>query len=81
MLDILEGRALHAMGMGYSVSLEDHRRLKLLDVLDANLWAAHHAPHLFRRTDWHDARKWLRQEAKALGVGETLDALLAEVRG
>lgn len=62
MLDVLEGRALHRMGMGFEVSEADYRRMKYLDRLDALLWAEHHAPHLMKRPDWVAAQDWLNSE-------------------
>jgi 5'-deoxynucleotidase YfbR-like HD superfamily hydrolase len=67
-LDRLEDAALHRMGMSYSLSLDDARRLKLLDRLDAYLWAEHHAPHVLQRPDWVAAWQWLQTEAAALQV-------------
>lgn len=67
-LDRMEEAALHRMGMGYSLSADDARRLKFLDRLDAYLWAEHHAPQLLTRSDWVAAWQWLFVEAAALNV-------------
>ncbi len=67
-LDRLEEAALRGMGMAYSLSADDARRLKFLDRLDAYLWAEHHAPHVMHRPDWLCAMQWLRAEAAALQV-------------
>lgn len=58
----LEDAALHKLGMSYSLSAEDQRRLKYLDVLDAYLWCELHRPDLLDRDGWPDDRAWLDAE-------------------
>jgi 5'-deoxynucleotidase YfbR-like HD superfamily hydrolase len=60
--------ALKAMGM-YYVKLDP--RLKLLDMLDAYLWARHHAPHLMGHKDWQGQRE--KMLALAFDIGVSLD--------
>jgi 5'-deoxynucleotidase YfbR-like HD superfamily hydrolase len=60
--DRLEEQALSAMGLAFSLSLTDQRRLKYLDRLDAYLWAEHHRPDLMDLHDWVVARIWLINE-------------------
>jgi hypothetical protein len=60
--DRLEEQALSAMGLAFSLSLTDQRRLKYLDRLDAYMWAEHHRPELMDRPDWLGARHWLITE-------------------
>ena len=69
-LDVLEGRARVAMGMDgpWTLDMDDFRRLKFLDRLDAYLWVKHHAPHVLQRDDWK------RDE-------DALEAMMAEVAG
>lgn len=57
--------ALKAMGM-YYVKLD--LRLKLLDMLDAYLWARHYAPHLMGCEDWQVQRKKMLALASKIGV-------------
>jgi 5'-deoxynucleotidase YfbR-like HD superfamily hydrolase len=67
-LDRIEDAALHKMGLAFSLSLDDQRRLKFLDRLDAYLWAEHHAPGLMARDDWKADQAWLAAEREALGI-------------
>lgn len=60
--DRLEEQAIAAMGLAYSLSLTDQRRLKYLDRLDAYLWAEHHRPDITAHPDWVAARAWLDSE-------------------
>lgn len=59
MLDVLEGRALSEMGMGYEISEADYRRLKYLDRFDAYLWTQHHRPDILNRDGWPEYLAWL----------------------
>lgn len=68
MLDVLESRALSDMGFDHDIALDDYRRLKFLDRLDAYLWVKHHAPHVLSRDGWPEALAWLQREADDLGV-------------
>lgn len=44
-------------------------RVKMLDRLDAYLWARHHEPRMVRKNKaWQDQRDWLVSEGKQLGV-------------
>lgn len=61
-LDRLEDAALHKMGMSFSLSADDQRRLKYLDRLDAYLWAQHHAPHALEGDGWPEQLAWLNAE-------------------
>lgn len=60
--DRLEEAALHRMGLSYSLSARDERRLKYLDRLDAYLWAEHHRPDLMGVAEWASAKAWLVAE-------------------
>lgn len=61
-LDRIEAESLDRMGMTYSLSAEDARRLKYLDRLDAYLWVQHHRPDVLDRDGWPEAATWLRTE-------------------
>ena len=66
-LDAMEADAMAEMGMCFSLGLGiEYRRLKYLDRLDAYLWAMHHKPKLRKRKEWRNARKWLKEEKRAL---------------
>ncbi len=59
-----EDQILDLMDMNYGHSAE----LKLLDLLDAYLWARHHAPFLMDRKDWRQQRDLILDLADELGV-------------
>ena len=61
-LDRIEGQTIADMGMAFTVSPEDARRLKYLDRLDAFLWALHYAPHILGRAGWVRDAAWLEAE-------------------
>jgi hypothetical protein len=64
----IEGEAIFAMGMGFSLSLADMHRMRYLDRLDAYLWAKHHAPHVMTQYDWRKSLAWLQAEADTLNI-------------
>ena len=49
-------------------STTTNRRVKLLDKLDAYLWARHHKPIILQEKAWQDQYDWLVSESKQLGV-------------
>ena len=53
------------MGMDFGTP---DARLKFLDILDAYLWAQHHAPHVLNRNDWKEQREKILDTAFDLGV-------------
>jgi 5'-deoxynucleotidase YfbR-like HD superfamily hydrolase len=60
--------ALEDMGMLYPLCPEDSDKLKLLDLLDAYLWARHHAPFAMVSHEWIDHREKVLELADKLGV-------------
>lgn len=54
-----------------------HPLIKLVDRLDALLWAHDNAPFVIQETEWQECVKWLEKTSKALGchdvVGDILD--------
>jgi hypothetical protein len=66
-LDRIEEASLKAMGMAYSLTGDDARRLKYLDRLDAYLWVLHNQPAALERDGWDRALEWLMSEGQSLG--------------
>lgn len=60
--------ASEELGLLVELKGDDKRRLKMLDLLDAYLWARHHAPHLMARQDWKKQRQNILDTASDLGV-------------
>ena len=58
-LDRIEEASLRAMGMAYSLSATDAKRLKYLDRLDAYLWVNHTRPDILSGDGWPEALAWL----------------------
>ena len=73
-LDRIEEQSLHEMGMAYSITPDDLRKLKFLDRLDAYLWVLHVNPGILDGDGWPEALAWLE------GEWAVLEAILAEVR-
>jgi hypothetical protein len=61
-LDKAEALALSDMGLGLVLTPDDRRRLKLIDRLDAYLFAKHRRPHVLTGDGWPEQREWLAQE-------------------
>ena len=65
-LDRLEAQAVHDMGVAFQVDPDDARRLKLLDRLDAYLFASQYAPHMLDQDAWRAQLAWLVMEQDAI---------------
>lgn len=65
-LDRIEEQSLRDMGMGFTLSAPDQRKLKFLDRLDAYLWVMQTAPHVLSGDGWPEALAWLERERAAL---------------
>lgn len=71
--DLVDGHALletdirTQMGLGFTLSEENQRRLKLVDRLDAYLFVQLNAPHEARRNGWPEVQAWCMLEAHKLG--------------
>jgi len=63
-----EWDARRDMGMAFRIKANDVIKVKLLDRLDAYLWARHHAPHILDRKEWVDQRDKLLATSNDLGV-------------
>ena len=65
-----EGEAYHSIwGMEFpALSTVHQQRLHFADKLDAYMWAKHHAPHIMDDPEWVTARRYLFEQAEALGV-------------
>ena len=51
---------------------DEYERLRFADRLDAWMWAKHHAPHVQDSDGWPGCRRWLVEQAEALGVAVAL---------
>ena len=81
-LEILERRALRAMGLEYP-DLTDHCEalLKLCDGLDAYLWAALHRPdYVESNPAWPAMLARLRDRADEMGLLKKFNEIVAGVR-
>lgn len=58
------------MGMNYEYS---DKRLKLLDMLDAYLWARHHKPEIVKNKP-----DWINQREKIIDMSDELDVCLKQ---
>jgi hypothetical protein len=67
-LDRLEARRLDALGMSYTVTEADEKRLKFLDHLDAYLWMQHNAPHCASLPAWVEAAEMLVIAGRSLKI-------------
>lgn len=56
----------------------DAQRLKFVDLLDAFMWAQHHAPEAVKSPEWQIDKASLRVQAHDLGVWELVADILAE---
>ena len=73
MIDRMERAArIDLWGSDFELWQEEQVWLKFADRLDAYMWAKHHAPHIMDSDDWPECRRWLVEQAEALGVAVTL---------
>lgn len=54
--------------------------IKLVDRLDAYIWAHENAPFVLQETEWLDCRRWIKAESKRLDVGDKINGILQELR-
>lgn len=71
-IDKAEQENANQLGVKY---LTDDR-LKLCDMIDAYLWAKHHAPHILQSNGWPDQVEYMFALAMVLGVDADLGVLL-----
>lgn len=63
-IDTVEQMNADRLGVSYVKS----DRLKLVDMLEAFIWAKHHAPFLMAKQDWRDQRECMIEAATDLHV-------------
>lgn len=74
-LDAAESSNARLLGVSYEAS----DRLKLVDMLDAYLWAKHHRPDLLNDNGWPDQVRKLIGMAVAEGVSDKIWRLIDDV--
>jgi hypothetical protein len=65
-LDAAEAEVLADMGLDFGLTATEIRRLKLVDRLDAYLFAKHRRPGVLTGDGWPEQREWLAEECIAL---------------
>lgn len=76
---VQETKALLSMGLPSVLDDEDVPRLKLLDNLDAYLWALTHKPSLKYQEDWREQYSSIRAAAIEQGVWDSVRRLVEAV--
>jgi hypothetical protein len=73
---ISEQSALDDMGMQIELGSKDSQRLRLVDKLDAYLFAKLRAPQIMGQAGWLSDAGWLDGAASALNVGPIVNAMV-----
>lgn len=74
-LDWAEAETATDYELGYS----SDPFIKLVDRLDAYIWAHENAPFVLQEPEWQDCFVWIAGEGKRLGVGDKISGILWEL--